>query len=291
LVPANNLTAPKTINFSVTAPNLGSFSFQDAGPVITAKNLEIGAPVFTLSVKNVGAVNITGFSLTIPNKFTKINDTCAGASPLPVNASCTVGLSVANGAGIDAGTFNILASGDAATVDNNGLILTATVQGAVVTIDQPSIALPNVASTQGMVTFTNNGANTIAWNPSTDINDYVISGANTAGISVVSQGGGNTYCDNGAPVAVNASCVMGIQVDTTANVGNYTLTLALANNLAVAQATTFDITSSLGFFSFNPTAIIIGTYSTTQPQTITLSNTGATSITNVFISLPAVLTI
>ena len=299
LAPANNLTEIKETNFSVTESTKGSFQFQDdAGQAIMTHNFEIGVDPFTLKVVNVGAVPVRDFSLTIPGHFMQENNTCDNSTTLAVgnNNSCQVNLSVANGSGIGNGNgiFSVVANGNESAVDNNGETLSATVQGAVVNIESGvTIPQPNVDTTITPITITNIGAsNSIAWFPSTDVNDYLVLGDNTEGISIVDPGDtGKPYClstaidQNGniipITIPVSESCDIGIQVENTANVGNYTLLLNLANNLAQESSQSFDITSTLGFFSFSPSTIVIGTDSTTQPQTITLRNDGETDITNV----------
>jgi hypothetical protein len=308
LTPDNNLTTAKATDFSVTLPSLGSFSFENSSSsVITSQDFEIGDSPFSLNLKNVGSTEITNAYLTVPAKFTTANPdigapcpTITGnAIPLAVNASCGIKLSVANGAGIGNGSYNIVANGDVATVDNNGQTLTATVQGAVMTIESGlSISVPNTGSSITELSLTNNGANTITWNPSSSVADYVISGTSISGISIVDPNTSNPYCltDSDAngiadPVAINGSCVIGIQVASNAAVGTYSVTLNLTNNLAAIQNQSFDITSALGFFSFNPELITLGTDSTSQPQSIALNNNGGTDITNAYLDIPSGLTV
>ncbi len=297
VLPANNLETTNTTNFNITDSTEGSFQFQDgAGVAIDIQSFEIGAAAFTLILKNVGAAEITGAYLTIPNKFTTDNPDSGTACPndnvgipLASEASCGIKLSVADGSGVGVGSYNIVATGDVGTVDNSGQTLIANIQGAVVTIESDvSITKPNDGATVTEVRITNSSANAIVWNPSAEINNYVIDGDDDTGISIVDPETANPYCVAGASVAVGSFCTVGIQVDNTANVAEYTLTLGLANNLAAQQSQSFDVTSTLGFFSFSQNDVItdnitMGVDSRTQPQTITLSNTGDTDITNVYL--------
>jgi 6-phosphogluconolactonase (cycloisomerase 2 family) len=302
LVPDNNLETANTTNFSVTTSSYGSFSFQNSSDQVIANyQFDIGASPFTLILKNVGASSISDAYLTVPNKFTITDPDNGTACPTTIedaitiaaSGSCGIKLSVADAQGAGDGTYNIVANGDETTVDNNGQTLTATVSGAVLTIQSGIIIpQPNDTATITELTITNNGVNTIVWTPSTDSNDYAVTGTDTTGISVVNPVTSNPYCIDGADVAVGSSCTIGIQVASGASVDTYTITIALANsNLATAQNQNFNITSALGFFSFSPTSITIGTDSTTQPQTITLSNDGNTNITNAYIDIADELTV
>jgi hypothetical protein len=289
VLPANNLETTKTTNFTITEPTMGSFQFQDnEGDDITTQNFEIGDGAITIQVANEGAVDITSFNLTIPGKFTQADNTCDDDTTLEAQTSCSVDLSVVNGEGIGLGTYDIEATGDAATVDNSGQTLEATVQGAVVTFpDEISIPFPSGEDpTEAVITITNNGTNTIAWQPSGDLNNYTITGDNTTGISVVSTSDASA-CEANGEVAIDASCTIAIEVADTALEGTYSLTLALTDNLADEQSKNFEVTGPRGMFSFSPASITIGTDSTTQPQEITLSNNGATNITNVYLDLTA----
>jgi hypothetical protein len=305
LFPANNLTTTSTTNFEITEPTQGAFAFlNDQGDDILTQNFEIGGGSVSFAVTNVGAIAITNFNLSIPPKFNEDPNTCDGNITLDPAEICTVTLDVANDAGTGSNednpnSFSIVATGDEATVSNNGQTLTATVQGAVISIESVVIPKPNDAATITEVTITNNGTNTIAWTPSNDPGRYSITGDDTTGLSIVDPITANPYCLDGIEVDVDASCTIGIQVANDAAEGDYSLTLALAENLAAAQSQLINVTGALGYFSFSHNDTIVqnitmGIDSSTQLQTITLSNTGGTDITNVYLdylNLPGMLSV
>ncbi|MCA9565511.1 MAG: hypothetical protein KC561_18565, partial [Myxococcales bacterium] len=301
IAPANNLLTASNTNFSVTEPSLGFFAYRlGSMPELSSLDIAIGADPVVLPLTNVGSAEATGVYLTVPEKF-QVGDaetglTCPTASgdaiALNVSESCSVTLSVADGSGAGEGSYDILVTGDMGTVSNSGATLSANVRGAHVSIQSGlAIPLPNEGSSITEVTLTNDAASLVDWIPSTDGQYYEASGFQTTGLAIVDPGTDHPYCLGGEAVAPGGSCVLGLEVGDDATVGTYVIILSLSTNLATAASEEFDITGSLGFFSFSPSSITMGIDSSTQPQSITLTNAGGATATGVFIDPPGDLTV
>ncbi|WP_162896694.1 autotransporter outer membrane beta-barrel domain-containing protein, partial [Cysteiniphilum halobium] len=275
--PDNNLQTLQRNNFSI-AGSLGQLQFLNSNMnELTNLPLNIGDASKTVSIKNIGETALSNLSISFPNNLTIANNTCS--SSLSAGQSCTFAASVANAVG----SFNAVISVTANTADSSSVAYALSVNavGTDVTISSiNSIPQPNVDTTITQVELTN--ISPLSWQPSTVGSSYQIIGNNTTGISVVDAGVGS-YCLNGNAVAQNESCTLGIAVSDVAQVGNYSLQLNLANNLAEVVTQGFSITSSLGYATFSPSTITLAKSSAPEPEFLTITNVGDLDITNFYV--------
>jgi hypothetical protein len=98
------------------------------------------------------------------------------------------------------------------------------------------------------------------------------------------------YCLSGVVVPAGGTCALGLQVESSANVGSYALNIRQATNLASAQSAGFDLIDNMGFVRFTPQTANIGKGTNPTVQTVTVNNSGNTDITNFYLTEPAELT-
>ncbi len=283
LTPAQNLTTQQTKSFSVKGA-VGKFQFSDGSTQIASTSLQIGGSQ-AITLNNIGQTPISGVAVNIPSPLTKTDDSCTGSTLVP-DASCSFSVNAPDGMG--AGNFIISADGtsDAQAVSHTIPVSVTGVNLSIAPVAAISVPMSGNSITE--VLITNNSG--FDWHPSTNVEDYQLTGTDTTGISMVGTGLSQAYCLAGGVVSAGGTCALGLQVESSANVGSYALNIRQATNLASAQSVIFDVIDNMGFVSFAPQIANIGKGSNPIVQTVTVNNSGNTDITNFYLTEPAELT-
>lgn len=285
------LTVTQSILTWTLGPLAPGVGFTPAGGVsFPDTTVHTSSTPITVTVTNNGsaALHVTSTSLagTDSGDFTATSDTCTGAT-VAVNATCMVGVTFTpGGTGPRSATLQITddATGSPQTLALMGNGLAAATPAVTITPTSP-VQLPNTpqgtTSAAATVTVQNTG------NATLNITTATITGTNAGDFAISA----NTC--NGAALAANATCTVGITFTPTAT-GMRTATLQFADNApsspqsvtltgmataATAPAVTFTPATPLVF----PTT---AANATSAAMTVMVSNSGNAnlSITGVAIT-------
>ncbi len=280
LLPVENLTDRHSKNF-IVKDLLGIFQFQDdRGSPIDNMSLNIG-DIEMITLHNTGETPVSNVALTIPSPLVASNNSCDGTTLAP-DVSCSFSVNAPDGMGESDLTIAVNGTSDGQTVSHS---MPVNVLGIHLTMSTLSaIPVPHTGKSVTEVILTNSSS--FDWHPSTNIADYIITGVNTSGMSIVATGLTQPYCLSGAAVAPGSSCSLGLAIESSAQAGNYNLRLQKATNLATTQSFAFNVIDKLGLVSFDPQTLSLGKTSNPTPQTITVNNLGSTDISNFYIAEP-----
>ena len=264
--------SPHTVTLSGTgvAPAVSLSS-----PSLSFSNQLVGAPSGpqTETVTNSGTANLTISTVAVGGMnvgdFAKSADTCTAATVTP-NGTCTVSVTFTPSA--TGGRNASLNFTDNAANSPQTVSLGGTGTAPSVSLSTTSVSFNNqqveTTSAANAVTVSNNGTASLTFTSIAATGDFAVVGSGTT-------------CITGAPVAASSNCVINVTFTPTAS-GSRSGSLTLTDNassspqiVSLSGTGTAPVVSLSAPLTFSPQ--LVGT--TSNSQTVTLTNTGNGSLT------------
>ncbi len=244
-----------TITFTPTSLNFGN------------QALNVKSAAQTLTLKNNGTAKLTFSKLVMPVNYSQTNTCAAGVA---AGGTCTLNISFTpTTAGVIAGTVSLTDSGTGAIqsvpVTGTGISATVTLSPSSVTFANQSVGASSPAS---IVTLTNTGAQSLT------ITSILLTGTNAGDFSQT-----NTC---GSSVSAGGSCTISVVFKPTAS-GTRSASLSISDSASGSpQTVALTGTGVAPAVSLSPTSLTFGSFavgSSSSPMSVTLSNTGNSTLT------------